>query len=165
MLNKDQVDRLNAQIAGEAYTSRMFLSMSCWALSKGLKGIGSFFKDHHESEEEHMHTLMDYLIQTGGKVKVGQVAAPPEEFDSVRAVFQIALEREVSVSKEITKMVDLFLQEKDYSAFTFLQTFVAEQHEEDHLFRMILEKIDLIGDDKQGVFWIDKEIATLTGSK
>ncbi|MFQ5580688.1 MAG: ferritin [Nitrospiria bacterium] len=165
MLNKDQIDRLNAQIAGEAYTSRMFLSMSCWALGKGLKGIGAFFKDHHESEEEHMHTLMDYLIQTGGKVKVGPVEAPPEEFTGVRAAFQIALEREVSVSKEITKMVDLFLQEKDYSTFTFLQTFVAEQHEEDHLFRMILEKIDLIGDDNQGIFWIDKEISNLANPK
>jgi ferritin len=46
-----------------------------------------------------------------------------------------------------------------------LQTFVAEQHEEDHLFRMILEKIDLIGDDKQGIFWIDKEIASLSTSE
>jgi ferritin len=45
---------------------------------------------------------MDYLIQTGGKVKVGQVEAPPEEFEGVRAVFQIALEREVSISKDIT---------------------------------------------------------------
>ncbi|MFQ5579711.1 MAG: ferritin [Nitrospiria bacterium] len=165
MLSHTQIDRLNEQIAGEAYTSRMFLSMSCWAFSKGLNGIGAFFKDHHESEEEHMHTLMNYLIQTGGKVKVGQVEAPPEEFESVRAVFQIALEREVTVSKAITTMVDLFLEEKDYSTFQFLQAFVAEQHEEDHLFRMILEKIDLIGDENQGIFWIDKEIASLASSK
>jgi len=62
------------------------------------------------------------------------------------------------MSRNINSMVDLFLQEKDFATFNFLQWYVAEQHEEELLFRKIIDKIHLIGDNENSPFWADKEV-------
>lgn len=158
MLSDNQLQRLNNQIHAEASVSRLYLAVSHWASSKGLNGVASFFKNHHELEEEHMHKLENYIIATGGRVTLKAIEAPPSDFDSVSAVLQMALAKEIEVSNEINAMVELFLQEKNYSTFNFLQWFVAEQHEEEHLFRSLIEKAKLIGEEKNSIFWLDKEL-------
>ena len=159
MLTKKQMDRLNDHVAVEASASRFYLSISCWAISQGLDGVGQFFRNHHEMEEEHMHKLMGYILETGGRVVVGEVEAPPQEFKSISDALELSLEREKKVSEMINKTVDTFLAEKDYSSFNFLQWYVAEQHEEEHLFRTLIDKANMIGTDGRGQFWLDKELA------
>ena len=54
------------------------------------------------------------------------------------------------------------LQEKDYATHNFSQWFVAEQIEEEALARNILDKINLIGEDKGGLYLFDNDIKQLT---
>ena len=62
----------------------------------------------------------------------------------------------------MNQQVKLF-EEKDYSAFNFLQWYVAEQHEEEKLFSGILDKLNLLGEDGKGLFLIDKDLGNLAG--
>jgi len=57
------------------------------------------------------------------------------------------------------------LAEQDFSTFQFLQWYVAEQHEEERLFKGILDKIGIIGLDGKGIYFLDKEIRKLAGSE
>jgi len=165
MHTKEQLKRLNDQVNREASVSRAYLAVSCWAASKGLDGVARFFKGHHEEEEEHMHKIENYIISTGGKVVIGAIEAPPSEFKDVLSVLKMALKKEIEISSSINEMVYLFLEEKNYSTFNFLQWFVAEQHQEEHLFRSLIEKAELIGTDKKGLFWIDKELKNMSLNK
>lgn len=67
----------------------------------------------------------------------------------------------IVVSKSIFELVDFALSNKDYSTFNFLQWYVAEQHEEEKLFKEILDKIDMMGMERRGLFMLDKEIGQL----
>ena len=49
------------------------------------------------------------------------------------------------------------LQQEEHSQ----RTDVAEQHEEEKLFKGILDKIELVGEDGKALFWIDKDLAEL----
>ncbi len=164
MLNDAQLTRLNDQIALEAYSSRLYLSMAFWAHSQRLPGVAAFFTNHHEHEEEHMHRLMDYIVQTGGRVVVGGVDEPPQEFKSITEAFDLALKHEQSISSSINALVDAFLEEKDHATYNFLQWYVSEQHEEEALFQGIIDSIELIGEDGRGRFWIDKEVRKNIGA-
>jgi ferritin len=42
---------------------------------------------------------------------------------------------------------------------------VAEQHEEEHLFQSILDKIDLISTSGKGNFFIDQELRKMSQNK
>ncbi len=50
---------------------------------------------------------------------------------------------------------------QDYSTFNFLQWYVAEQHEEEKLFKSIVDRLSLVGEDGKGLYFIDKELAEL----
>ncbi len=52
--------------------------------------------------------------------------------------------------------------EKDYATHSFLQWYVAEQIEEEAQAKIILDKINLIGDDKGGLYLFDRDVQQLT---
>ena len=54
------------------------------------------------------------------------------------------------VTKKINELAHVAFTEQDYSTFNFLQWYVAEQHEEETLFKSILDKLRIIGMDGQG---------------
>ena len=77
-------------------------------------------------------------------------------------MFEKLFEHEVFVSSSINELVHISLQEKDYATHNFLQWYVAEQIEEEAMARTILDKINLIGDDKGGLYLFDRDIQQLT---
>ncbi|GKX38002.1 hypothetical protein SOASR014_17410 [Pectobacterium carotovorum subsp. carotovorum] len=51
---------------------------------------------------------------------------------------------------------------QDYSTFNFLQWYVAEQHEEEKLFRSILDKLALVKASEGGLFFIDQDLKKMS---
>ncbi len=159
MLSKKIQKALNDQIAAEDYAFHYHLSMASWCDKSGLQGSGKFLYDSSEKEKQHMMKLFRYVNDAGGHAIVQAVDTPPREFKSISDIFQRTLEHEKLVTKSINALVDLCLQEKDYSTFNFLQWYVAEQHEEERLINSILDLIKIAGVEGRGLFLIDKEIA------
>ena len=79
-------------------------------------------------------------------------------------MFELLLKHEMFVSQSINELVHITLQEKDYATHNFLQWYVSEQIEEEAVARTILDKINLIGDDKGGLYLFDRDIQNLTVS-
>ena len=65
------------------------------------------------------------------------------------------------ITSKINELVGKTFEEKDYSAFNFLQWYVAEQHEEEKLFNSIIDKFNLLGEDGRSLYFIDRDLATL----
>ncbi len=158
MLSKKIETALNDQIAKEAYASNYYLAMASWCEKSGLRGTASFMYEQSEEELEHMMKLLRYVNSTGGHGLVAEIPQPPNTFKSISHVIELALEHELAVTKSINKLVELCFNEKDYSSFNFLQWYVTEQHEEEHLFNSILDLIKITGTDGRGVYFIDNEI-------
>jgi ferritin len=57
--------------------------------------------------------------------------------------------------------VDICLSEKDYTTHNFMQWYVAEQLEEEALARNILDKLNMIGSDKGGMYLFDRDLETI----
>jgi len=70
----------------------------------------------------------------------------------------------VHVSAEINKLVERCLAEKDYTTHNFLQWYVSEQIEEEALARNILDKLNLIGNDKGGMYLFDRDLESYGGA-
>jgi ferritin len=96
---------------------------------------------------------------------LGSMEAPPNEFDSLTELFEKIYVHEQFVTGKINDLVHLANTEPDYATLQFLQWYVTEQHQEEFLFKSILDKIKLIGTEGQGLFFIDREIATLAATK
>jgi ferritin len=164
MLSKTMTDRLNEQINLEFYSSNLYLQMSAWCENRGLEGCASFLRQHALEEMSHMQRLFTYVNETGAMAVLGTIEAPPVGYDSVADVFAQTFEHECVVTKKINDLAHLAFAEHDYSTFNFLQWYVAEQHEEEKLFKSILDKIEIIGTEGKGLFFIDREIGAMTGA-
>lgn len=158
MLIQKIQDALNNQIAEEAYASNVYLSMASWCDTKGYQGSAAFLYHHAEAERMHMLKLFHYVNSAGGHAILRTIKEPPRDFSSLSEVFEKTLENELHVTASINALVSVCLSEKDYSSFNFLQWYVAEQHEEEHLFRSILDLIRIAGTEGRGLFFVDKEI-------
>ena len=55
-------------------------------------------------------------------------------------------------------MVDVCLTERDYTTHNFMQWYVSEQIEEEALARTIMDKLNMIGDDKGGLYLFDRDL-------
>ena len=161
MLSKKIEEALNKQVTVEAESSQVYLAMASYAENLGFEGVSQFMYAHSDEEREHMLKLIKFINERGGHAKVSQLSAPPTEFGSFKDMFQNLFDHEVMVSETINNLVDVSLQEKDYATHNFLQWYVSEQIEEEALARNILDKINLIGDDKGGFYLFDNDIKQL----
>jgi ferritin len=161
MLSQAMTDRLNKQINLEMYSSHLYLQMSSWCAHQSLDGCEDFLRIHAQEEAGHMHRLVNYMHETGGFVVLGGMDAPPTQFASIQELFENIYEHEQYITRNINELVHFANTEPDYSTLQFLQWYVAEQHQEEFLFKGILDKIKLIGTEGQGLFLIDQEIGKL----
>ena len=159
MLIQSVQDALNNQIAMEAQSSQAYLAMASWSeIQPGLDGVTNFFYQQSNEERVHMLKLIRYVNERGGFALVPALPQPVVTFQSLQRVFQDFLRHEIAVSESINELVGLTLQERDFATHNFLQWYVSEQLEEEALARTLNDKLELVGDDKGGIYLFDKDI-------
>ena len=161
MLKKEMIDQLNEQLNLEFYSANLYLQMSAWCSAKGYEGAAAFLKKHSMEEMDHMHRLFKYVSDTGALPLLGAIAAPPVTFESLSDLFMQTYEHEQLITQKINELADLAMTLKDYSSFNFLQWYVAEQHEEETLFKSVLDKLALVSNTGNGLFFVDKDLKTM----
>ncbi len=160
---KDRIlDALNKQIKLEGDSSQLYLAMASWAEVKGLEGTANFLYAHADEERIHMLKLIKFINERGGKAFVPQIEEPKQDFSTLKDVFTAILNHECFVSESINEIVGITLEERDYATHNFLQWYVSEQIEEEKLARNILDKLEMIGSDKGGLYLFDRDIVTIS---
>ncbi|CAK9885967.1 MAG: Bacterial non-heme ferritin [Candidatus Erwinia impunctatus] len=162
MLSTEMTEQLNEQLNLEFYSANLYLQMSAWCADKGFEGAAAFLREHSSEEMQHMQRLFNYLSDTGALPVLSSIAAPPVSYSSLNEVLEEAYHHEQLITKEINKLAHASMTSQDYSTFNFLQWYVAEQHEEEKLFKSILDKLALLGNSGEGLFLVDKDLMKLS---
>ena len=148
----------------EAESSQAYLAMASWAeIQPGLEGVTEFFYKQSDEERVHELKLIRFINERGGFAMIPALPQPMVTFQSLRRVFEEFLKHELMVSNSINDLVHLSLTEKDYATHNFLQWYVNEQIEEERTARVLNDKLELIGDDKSGLYLFDRDIISYRG--
>jgi len=158
MIPKRIEEALNQQIALEGYASYLYLSMASWCDYEGLEGCANFMHRQSQEEREHMLRIFKYMSEVNTHALAPAIPQPPHQFDSIRSIFEQVYAHEQKVTASINNLVTMSSEEKDHATTQFLQWYITEQREEEALMRGILDKIKLIGDGPQSLYYIDKEV-------
>ena len=162
MIKDTVLNALNKQIKLEGDSSQLYLAMASWAEVKGLEGTANFLYAHADEERMHMLKLIKFINERGGKAFVPQIEEPKQDFSTLKDVFTAILNHECFVSDSINDIVGLTLEQKDYATHNFMQWYVSEQIEEEKLARNVLDKLEMIGSDKAGLYLFDRDIVTIS---
>jgi ferritin len=159
MLSNAIQEALNKQVQMEAESSQAYLAMASWAeIQPGLEGVTEFFYKQSDEERVHELKLIRFINERGGFATIPPLPQPLVTFQSLRRVFEEFLKHELKVSDSINDLVHLSLTEKDYATHNFLQWYVNEQIEEERTARNLNDKLEMIGDDKSGLYLFDRDI-------
>jgi len=159
MIDKRMEDAINKQINEEMYSAYLYLSMSAWFESIGLKGFANWMMVQFKEEMDHAMKFYNYLNSQGATVKLMAIQEPPHEWESPLHAFEETLKHEQHITQCINELVDLAEELKDRATYNMLQWFINEQVEEEENDREIIDMLKMVEGSKHGIFMIDKELA------
>lgn len=156
---KDKIQKaLNAQMNLELSSSYLYLAMAAYFESENLNGFAHWMKLQSGEEYGHAMKIYGYINQRSGRINLAKIDAPKSEWKGATEIFKETLKHEQLVTKSINDLVDLTISEKDHATNAFLQWFVTEQVEEEATAMDILDKIKMVGDNKNGLFLLNREL-------
>lgn len=161
MLKAEMIEKLNEQMNLELYSSLLYQQMSAWCSYHSFEGAAAFLRRHAQEEMEHMQRLFAYLTDTGSLPRINAVPAPDNDYSSLDNLFNATYEHEQLITRKINELAHAAMTSQDYPTFNFLQWYVSEQHEEEKLFKSVLDKLSLVGKSGEGLYFVDKELSTL----
>jgi ferritin len=159
MISEKMTEALNEQVNREMYSAYLYMSMSAYCNTIGLKGFANWFMVQYHEEMVHAMKIFEYIMRQAGRVRLKPLADPPSDFSSPLDMFEKTLEHERFITRSINERMDLAISERDHATQIFLQWYVNEQVEEEENDNDIIAQLKLIGDNPQGLLMLDRELA------
>lgn len=137
---------MNTQIGNELGASNQYLQIATYFEGRALRKLAEFFYKQAEEEREHALKFVRFLVDTAATVRVPAVPAPRHEIQSAEQAFQMSVDWEKEVTRQIYTMLDAAQRDKDYASQQFLQWFVEEQVEEISTMENMLQVVQQAGE-------------------
>ncbi|HZW37953.1 MAG TPA: ferritin [Ignavibacteriaceae bacterium] len=158
MVTQKVQEALNKQLNLEMASSYLYLAMAAHFEEQNLIGFAKWMRVQAKEEYDHAMKFFEYLILTNSKVDLMKIDAPKSSWKLAYDVFQDTYEHEKVVTASIHKIYETAMSEKDYGTTSFLQWFITEQVEEESTASYYVERLKMIGDNKSGLLYLDKEM-------
>ncbi len=162
MLDKKMEDAFNDQINKELYSAYLYLGMKAKFADMNLPGFVNWFDVQVQEENAHAMGMYDYVHERNSQVHLEAIDKPEIKGSTPLEIFEQVLEHEEFVTSRINALMDVAEEVKDRAALSFLDWYLKEQVEEESNVGGVLATLKLIGDDKQALFMLDKELAART---
>jgi len=159
MMSERMQEAINKQINAELYSAYLYMSMSAWFESIALPGFANWMHVQAKEETTHAMRFYNHLVERSVRAKLLPIEGPEQEWKSPLDAFEVTLNHEYKVTSLINDLVNLAIEDRDHATNSFLQWFVNEQVEEESNAQAMIDKLKLIGEDKSGLFMVDRELA------
>ncbi len=155
---------LNDQLNLELVSAYAYLGMAAYFQQTPFTGFSQWMELQSHEELLHASKFYKYVGERGGKVTLRSLPEPKGDYKSALEAFQTSLGHEQKVSAAICGIYELALKEKDFATLSFLKWFLDEQVEEEKSVSEMVAKLELVGDNRNGLFHLDK-LAAKRGAK
>ncbi len=152
---------INTQIGNEFGASLQYVSIGAHFGSENLPELSKHFHKQAMEEKDHALRLVNYVVDAGGRVVIPAIPAPKAGFKSAEEAVQLSLDWEVTVTKQISGLVDLSIKENDHITRNFLQWFVNEQLEEVSSMETLLSIVKRAGES--GLLFVEDYLSRRGG--
>jgi ferritin len=155
---KQLVDSL---IAVEFNASQLYKSAATWCEYTGFTGSASWLNKHVDEERAHMNKLYEYSLDRQCNPITPAVKQQQCCYTDLKDVLEVALKHEEFVEAQYKAAIKVVLSEPDMTTFGLFQFYLGEQIEEIKTVAGLLDRLEVIGNDKKGQFFLDQEIGEL----
>jgi len=159
-ISSSMAKALNGQFNKELNSAYLYESMAADFNSKNLHGFAAWMTVQAAEERSHAQKIHLYLNENDERVFYAALAKPQPSWETPLKAFEAALAHERYITKCIHDLVRSSRKEEDIATETFLGWYVSEQIEEEASAQALIDKLEMIGDDRVGLYQLDKEVST-----
>lgn len=160
MISEKMQAAINDQINAELYSAYLYMSMSAYYQHINLPGFANWMRVQAQEELVHATMFYDFIGERGGVVQLFPISGPPTTWENPTQPFKDAYQHETLVTSRINNLKNIALEEHDHATSSRLDWFITEQVEEEASADAVVKQLELIGGQGNGLFMIDRELAT-----
>jgi ferritin len=161
MISERIIQELNKRIQREQYSSRVYYAMYLWLRDKGYEGAAKLWKKYSEEEMKHATWAEDFLDSFNIKPELMALEEPPCEFEGLGDVIRKSLEHEIVITKECNDLAGVCLADMNFNSYDLAMKYVHEQTEEISKLNLLLNRLELFGEDPISLRLFDQELEKL----
>lgn len=159
MISKKMVKEINDQIQRELFSEYLYLQMAAFFKGENLDGFAKWMMIQAKEENAHAMKFYEHLYERGEEVKLQAIPAPKADYKNPLDVFKFAYNHELTVTKNISNLMNLAKKESDYASESFLKWFVDEQVEEEDSFDKIVKMLEKIKESPNALYMLDHQLS------
>ena len=140
MITSGMVQKLNAQMNHEFYTSNMYLQLSEWCSQQELNGTAVFLRHQAQNTVTQMMRMFEY-IKTHGATPVLKEQPRCSHCLTLEEMFEQMVKDYHQRIQSLANLTDEALAANDTAAINFLVTFKKEELVDGTLLQVILDEV------------------------
>jgi len=144
---------LSIQANHEKQNELIYNTIETYFNEQNLSGFAKLMESQKNGEKTHNELLQTYICDRSGKVTFEPINYPKLDIDyllgnpeALIEVFKLVLETEQITTSKLTELAKLSFTESDFQTFSFLQTLIVEQTEEENYAGTLLQKALMLSD-------------------
>jgi len=121
---------LQEQIRNEFTASQQYTAVAVWFDDQDLPQLAGHFYKQALEERNHAMMMVQYLLDKDVRPLIPGVGEVENDFTTALDPLELALQQEITVTKQIETLARAARDESDYIGEQFMQWFLKEQVEE-----------------------------------
>ena len=158
MIPKRVRDEMNLQVKLELESYYLYLSMVAWFHARNLDGMAHWMRCQAHEEMIHAMKFFDHIGDRGGTVELLDLKQGKTSWTSPLEAWKDAYAHEQFISERVRTVTKVVREEADFSAEPLCAWFNNEQIEEESNTSKAVASLEMIGDSRQGLLMIDREM-------
>jgi ferritin len=138
---------LQEQIRNEFTASQQYLAVAVWYDDQDLPRLAAHFYKQALEERNHAMMMVQYLLERDIRPQIPGVAEVENDFTTALEPLELALQQEITVTKQIETLARTARDESDYIGEQFMQWFLKEQVEEVATMKTLVNVAKRAGDN------------------
>jgi len=130
LLDQKVIETLNYRIQQEEDSARLYEQISLWLNNKGMINLSKLYKKYADEENSHAGWSKSYLLDHRITPELRILKKVGTEFIDVKQILDLTLSHELDVTRQVTELAELALEEGNHVLYSLATKYCAEQQEE-----------------------------------
>jgi len=157
-IDNSLLDNIFEHLTMERYANVQYFSIYLWFQERDLNGFASHFLSESQGEMEHAQKFADYLIARGQSVKLDEIPAPVQEWDSIEDLISYSFNMEADLTSSLQQLYSISERISDTRTNVFLDPIIEAQTKSEDEFANILGKVRFASNQPSAILLIDSDL-------
>ena len=152
------LDNFFEHLTMERFANVQYFSIYLWFQERDLDGFASYFLKESQGEMEHAYKFANYLIARGQNIKLKELPAPLQIWDSIDDLISYSFNMEADLTSSLQQLYSISERISDTRSNVFLDPIVDAQIKSEDEFAHLLGKVKFAYNQPSAILLIDSDL-------